>query len=234
MVARVRAWPIPEAQATTLEAGRRRHAASAERRRASSRHRHVHGRPDALPATFYEATGGGNGVWRADVQYDWQSLPDGTGLGYVTAPLADDTVVVGSGSVDLWMQADAADTDIEVTITEVRPDGTEIYVQSGWLRASQRALDDAASTELHPDPHPRRGRRRRAARRRVHARARRRCSRSPTRSAPAADAADDRRTGQQPGHLGVPHDRRRRDGHGRPRRRAAVADWCCRWCPTST
>ena len=34
---------------------------------------------DALPPTFYDGTdqGGGNGVWRADVQYDWQPLPDG-------------------------------------------------------------------------------------------------------------------------------------------------------------
>ena len=31
-----------------------------------------------------------------------------------------------------------------------RPDGTEIYVQSGWLRASHRALDTAQSTELRP------------------------------------------------------------------------------------
>lgn len=107
--------------------------------------------PTALPATFYDGTdqGGGNGVWRADVKYDWQSLPDGTGLGYITPPLDADTVVAGSGSVDLWIQSDAADTDLEVTITEVRPDGTEIYVQSGWLRASQRALDESASTTLH-------------------------------------------------------------------------------------
>ena len=104
--------------------------------------------PTALPATFY--TGGGNGVWRADVQYDWQPLPDGTGVGFVTPPLDSDTVVVGPGSVDLWIASDAADTDLEVTISEVRPDGTEIYVQSGWLRASQRALDEAASTDLRP------------------------------------------------------------------------------------
>ncbi|MDO8363905.1 MAG: CocE/NonD family hydrolase [Actinomycetota bacterium] len=108
--------------------------------------------PTALPATFYDGTdqGGDNGVWRADVQYDWQPLPDGTGLGFITPPLAEDVVVVGGGSVDLWVKADAADTDLEVTISEVRSDGTEIYVQSGWLRASQRALDDAATTELQP------------------------------------------------------------------------------------
>ncbi|MCY7298844.1 MAG: hypothetical protein LH616_06500, partial [Ilumatobacteraceae bacterium] len=108
--------------------------------------------PSALPATFYDGTdqGGGNGVWRADVTYDWQPIPDGTGLGFITAPLAADTVVAGSGWVDLWIVSDAADTDVEVTISEVRPDGTEIYVQSGWLRASQRGLDESVSTQLHP------------------------------------------------------------------------------------
>ena len=103
--------------------------------------------PSALPATFYE--GSSSGVWRADVAYDWRALPSGTGLGFVSAPLASDTVVVGSGSVDLWIATTAADTDLEVTVSEVRPDGTEIYVQSGWLRASQRTLD-GSSTELHP------------------------------------------------------------------------------------
>jgi predicted acyl esterase len=103
--------------------------------------------PSALPATFY--TGDGNGVWRADVKYDWRPIPDGTGVGFVTAPFAADTLVVGAGSVDLWIESSTADTDLEATISEVRPDGTEIYVQSGWLRASQRALADTA-TELRP------------------------------------------------------------------------------------
>ena len=89
-------------------------------------------------------------MWRADVQYDWRAIPDGTGVGYITPPLTADTVVVGPGSVDLWIAVVDGDTDIEATISEVRPDGSEIYVQSGWLRASQRALDEAASTELRP------------------------------------------------------------------------------------
>ncbi len=32
----------------------------------------------------------------------------------------------------------------------MRADGIEIYVQSGWLRASQRALDSEASTPVQP------------------------------------------------------------------------------------
>ena len=45
---------------------------------------------------------------------------------------------------------EAADTDLEVTLTEVRPDGQERYIQSGWLRASHRQLDEAESTPLLP------------------------------------------------------------------------------------
>jgi predicted acyl esterase len=57
---------------------------------------------------------------------------------------------MGAGVVELVLAADAADTDVEVTLSEVRPDGTEIYIQSGWLRASRRALDEEAGTELAP------------------------------------------------------------------------------------
>jgi predicted acyl esterase len=67
----------------------------------------------------------------------------------VTDAFAATTVVAGAGSVDLWITSTSADTDLEATISEVRADGTEIYVQSGWLRASQRALAPSA-TALRP------------------------------------------------------------------------------------
>jgi predicted acyl esterase len=43
-----------------------------------------------------------------------------------------------------------------VTISEVRPDGKETYVQSGYLRASLRKLDPRKSTLLEPVPSLRR------------------------------------------------------------------------------
>ena len=82
--------------------------------------------------------------------YEWKPVPTGKALGYVTDPLATDTVLAGTGSVDLWVQSSKPDVDLEVTISEVRPDGKETYVQSGWLRASQRALDATRSTALLP------------------------------------------------------------------------------------
>lgn len=104
--------------------------------------------PDAVPATWYE--GSSSAIWRSDVTYDWQEGGPGSFVAWATAPLDDDVVVIGSGSVDLWLQSNLGDTDLEVTISELRPDGTEVYVQSGWLRASHRAIDEAASTETRP------------------------------------------------------------------------------------
>ncbi len=68
---------------------------------------------------------------------------------FTSAPLDGQLVMAGSGSVDLWVAATQPVVDLEVTLTEVRPDGAEMLIQSGWLRTSARALD-AASTQLRP------------------------------------------------------------------------------------
>jgi hypothetical protein len=139
-------WPVPDAVATEWALGAEGRLlddpglASGESGYTAD--------PTALPATFY--SGDGSDIWRADARFEWQPIAAGTGLGFSTDPLDADVLVVGPGSVDLWISADADDTDLEVTLTEVRPDGTEVYVQSGWLRASQRALDGAASSAVAP------------------------------------------------------------------------------------
>ena len=64
--------------------------------------------------------------------------PAGMAAAFTTAPLAADKVMAGSASLDLLVSSSAADTDFEVTLSEVRPDGQEMFVQQGWLRASHR------------------------------------------------------------------------------------------------
>ena len=76
--------------------------------------------------------------------------PPGTFASFTTAPLPGDRVVLGSASVDLQLSSTAPDTDLEVTLSEVRPDGLEVFVQQGWLRASHRELDPALSTATRP------------------------------------------------------------------------------------
>jgi uncharacterized protein len=75
---------------------------------------------------------------------------------YTTPPLAKTVTSYGPSSADLWVSTTAPDVDVQVTVTEVRPDGQEVWVQRGWLRASHRALDEARSTPFTPHhPHTR-------------------------------------------------------------------------------
>ncbi|MCA9161093.1 MAG: hypothetical protein KDA72_22335, partial [Planctomycetales bacterium] len=69
---------------------------------------------------------------------------------FTSPALKTETVMAGTGSVDLWIAVEAEDVDLQVTLSEVRPDGQEMLVQSGWLRASHRALDERASTTILP------------------------------------------------------------------------------------
>ncbi|HEY5431692.1 MAG TPA: CocE/NonD family hydrolase [Solirubrobacteraceae bacterium] len=108
--------------------------------------------PRARTATSFTGdTGGGpGGLWTATPIYHWQQNPAGTAASYVSAPLSADTVVIGGGAVQLWLKASTPSVDLQVTVSEVRPDGHETFVQNGWLRASERTLDPAQSTLLEP------------------------------------------------------------------------------------
>ena len=100
----------------------------------------------------------------------WKSEePPRASVAYTTPPLTRDVEFFGSGSANIWLSSTAlpagagagagfpvglsgvgADTDVQVTLTEVRPDGQEVYVARGWLRASHRAVNPAVSTALAP------------------------------------------------------------------------------------
>jgi predicted acyl esterase len=110
-----------------------------------------HPDPDARPQQTIPGQGQEDS-WAIIPTYDWRPLVAGTGVAYATAPLASDSTIVGFGSLDLWLRSSAPDTDLQVTLTEIRPDGLETYVQNGWLRASHRHLDRRRSTILEPRP----------------------------------------------------------------------------------
>ena len=75
----------------------------------------------------------------------------GQSLAYTTAPLTHDVEALGPASLDLWLSTTDVDTDLQATITEIRPDGQETYVVRGWLQASSRKLDRRASTATFPE-----------------------------------------------------------------------------------
>ena len=93
---------------------------------------------------------GAGGLWTANPTFNWTQDPAGSAVAYVTPPLAHNTAVIGAGRVDLWVKSSTPNVDLQATVTEVRPDGKETFVQNGWLRTKARKLDDSQSTELEP------------------------------------------------------------------------------------
>jgi putative CocE/NonD family hydrolase len=79
---------------------------------------------------------------------NWQS----GSLVYTSEAFEENRLLYGSASLDLWISASSADADLQVTLTEVRPDGQEMFIQRGWLRLSNRAPDPTQSTSLRPVP----------------------------------------------------------------------------------
>jgi uncharacterized protein len=105
----------------------------------------------ARPATDFAGTDTGTGdLWTTHPSYDWRQPPPGTAASFITAPLRRDAGIIGGGAVHTWIRASVPDVDLQVTVSEVRPDGKETYVQSGYLRASRRKLDAKRSTLLEP------------------------------------------------------------------------------------
>jgi predicted acyl esterase len=115
----------------------------------------------ALPLTDYGSNTGGGGLWgnASQWQWNWEQNPSGSAVSYVSAPLKSNTVVVGAGAVELWVKSSTPNVDLQATVSEVRPDGMETFVQNGWIRASERALSTGTdnmfkqpSTLLDPIP----------------------------------------------------------------------------------
>jgi predicted acyl esterase len=106
----------------------------------------------ARPLTDFsgDTAAGPGGLWTATPDYHWTQDPSGTAVAYVTPPLSADTAVIGAGAVDVWVRSSTPNVDLQATISEVRPDGKETFVQNGWVRANERKLDAAKSTPLEP------------------------------------------------------------------------------------
>jgi hypothetical protein len=105
--------------------------------------------PAVRPATDLPSSGN---AWAAQPPYNWKPVPAAHGVAFETSAFSAPTTVVGPASLDLWLKSSAPSTDLQVTVTEVRPGSTEEqYVTSGFLRSDNRTLS-AGSTALDPAP----------------------------------------------------------------------------------
>lgn len=87
----------------------------------------------------------GRGAW-GELAPNWR---EGS-VAYTSGAIDHDVVIYGSVSADLWVSTSASDTDLQVTLTELRTDGQERFLQRGWLRLSDRAIDAGHSTPTRP------------------------------------------------------------------------------------
>ena len=83
---------------------------------------------------------GAGGLWNTLPTYDWASPRTGQAVSFLTPPLTRSTVVVGAGTASLWVKSSKPAVDLQATVTEVRPDGKEVYVQNGYLRGDASRL----------------------------------------------------------------------------------------------
>lgn len=144
------AWPVPDADVVQwyLAPGRLRDDPIIDPDDPDAGTSEYLALPDARPATYYD--GSSSGIWRVDAEDAWLEPAPGTAAWFLSDPLDEDLVLVGSSSLDLWITSNLGDTDLEVTLSEVHPDGAEVLVQGGWLRASHRTLDPDRSTPTRP------------------------------------------------------------------------------------
>lgn len=146
-------WPAPEAEPTTFYLG------DDETLAPEAPHPSDAGGvdsfrfdPDAGESTLFGGTGDYPLLARLwDV--DWTRFDPGEELSYLTAPFERDTVFAGPGYAQLYVASDAADVHVQVSVSEVRPDGTEYLVQNGWLDLGHRA-EDRRRTEGLEIVHP--------------------------------------------------------------------------------
>ena len=103
--------------------------------------------PELAERTTFDSTKGD--IFHALPPYEWQQEPDGSAAVFVSEPFAEDQVFAGSASADLWIRTNSTGADLGVTLSEVRPDGKETFIQSGVLRAANRKVAEG-STELLP------------------------------------------------------------------------------------
>ena len=154
--ARSRAQPYRRASSSPSRASRSR-ARSARvvvprRRRHADRRRAAAAGADtftwnkaARPATDFTGDTGAGGLWTATPAYDWTPNPAGTALSYrPRRSPAEHRRRRQRRAVRRGSSPRRATSTCRSTVTEVRPDGKETFVQSGWLRTSLRRLDARA------------------------------------------------------------------------------------------
>ncbi len=140
------AWPVPGTRAQRLYLGPD-HALVAEAPADESVVSYVDD-PEAGELS-YAVTDDFDAFIQPTIAYEWTRFPDGAVAGFER--VLDETITIaGQPHLDLWLRPGTTDTAVQVTLTEVRPDGVEVRVQTGYHRPIH-AVEERPDDELHVD-----------------------------------------------------------------------------------
>lgn len=81
----------------------------------------------------------------------YEDGPDNRGhLKYYSAPLVENTEVIGLASLNVYASCRGVDMNIFASLWDYSPEGEEICLSKGYLKASHRELDPKRSKPWHP------------------------------------------------------------------------------------
>jgi predicted acyl esterase len=98
--------------------------------------------------------------WPSASSASYDDNPTNRGsLKYYSAPMVENMEVVGPVVVNLYASCRGVDMVLRASIWDVSPEGQEILLSNGWLRASHRELDKKKSKDwlpvlTHTNPQP--------------------------------------------------------------------------------
>ncbi|MGI9609499.1 MAG: CocE/NonD family hydrolase, partial [Acidimicrobiia bacterium] len=95
-------------------------------------------------------SGPGDQIWGAMPNWRWPLAEETHLARHLTAEFDQTVVLTGSAVAELLVRLPDGepDADLEVTLSELAPDGSETFIQSGWLRLSRR-MGVEANTALN-------------------------------------------------------------------------------------
>ncbi len=97
----------------------------------------------------YAATDDFDAFIQPTIDYEWTRFPSGTQIVYEMQ--VDETfTIAGQPHVELWLRPGSEDTAVQVTLSEVFPDGTEVRIQTGYHRPIHN-VEEPGSGSLHVD-----------------------------------------------------------------------------------
>ncbi|MAA79002.1 MAG: hypothetical protein CL916_07050 [Deltaproteobacteria bacterium] len=99
-------------------------------------HSYIHDR-EASDRNFFGSSG--YSVLSLLWDLDWSYFDTGYLVSYRSQEFTEDTIVRGPGIIDLWVRSPESELQIQATLTEIRPDNTEVFIQSGWIRVGHQA-----------------------------------------------------------------------------------------------